>query len=450
MLGASEAASVLGGRREVVEQPVSLQPLELLRQSNVRLQALPLESEASSSSAANETLFRFAVVSDTHFWLPSTARAEWSRQSDALPERDGLLVSDSDAVVQQLLAELAQFAARGGSFALHVGDSVCGGGSFHPPLEEYERGLLSFREQQRATLGSWPFYHVPGNHDLDPVEGGLAKWRRTLGSSGNSSTHAELPPSNTELGYRAVRVAPGWRLLLLDSMDGVDHDKDGHGHIGEAQLAWLALQLEQSAAASEQVILVMHQLLVAPVDGSAQEEDEGEQEDRSYQHYESYQGYGSEQGGVYERSTRPRRPRVQEGGDAQEDEGGQEGGGEREEDEGALPGWLGWRGDFIDNRLEVLALLARHSHVRLSFHGHVHANTLTTRHGVAFVTSAAASEYPMQWREVSVRPCELQIHARSIDAPALREKSRLRDTRAGRNEIKVGTPRANAVSIRTC
>ena len=88
--------------------------------------------------------------------------------------------------------------------------------------------------------------------------------------------------------------------------------------------------------------------------------------------------------------------------------------------------------------------------MRLSFHGHVHANTLTTRHGVAFVTSAAASEYPMQWREVSVRPCELQIHARSIDAPALREKSRLRDTRVGRNEIKAGTPRANAVSIRTC
>ena len=444
MLGASEAASVAAVREVVEQPPVSLQPLELLGQGNVRLQALPRAPEASSSAAnANETLFRFAVVSDTHFWLPSTARAEWSRQSDALPERDGLLVSDSDAVVQQLLAALAQFARRGGSFAVHVGDSVCGGGSFHPPLEEYERGLLSLREQQRAAFGSWPFFHVPGNHDLDPVEGGLAQWRRTLGSSGNSS-------GNTELGYRAVRVAPGWRLLLLDSMDGVAHDKDGHGHIGEAQLAWLAVQLEQSAAASEQVILVMHQLLVAPVDGSAQEEDEGEQEDRSYQHYESYQGYGSEQGGVYVRSTRPRRPRVQEGGDAQEDEGGQEGGGEREEDEGALPGWLGWRGDFIDNRVEVLGLLARHSHVRLSFHGHVHANTLTTRHGVAFVTSAAASEYPMQWREVSVRPCELQIHARSIDAPALREKSRLRDTRGGRNEIKAGTPRANAVSIRTC
>ena len=94
--------------REVVEQPLSLQPLELLGQRNVRLQALPLTPEATSSATnANETLFRFAVVSDTHFWLPSTARAEWSRQSDALPERDGLLVSDSDAVVQQLLTDTA-------------------------------------------------------------------------------------------------------------------------------------------------------------------------------------------------------------------------------------------------------------------------------------------------------------------------------------------------------
>ena len=260
LLGASDAASVAGvSGLSVVEQALSLQPFELLERSDARIQALPLGRD-TSSSAANETLFRFAVISDTHFWLPSTARAQWSRQSDEQPERDGLLVSDSDTIVQQLMVELSQFAASGGSFAVHAGDSVCGGGSFRPPLREYERGLQTFREQQRAAFGSWPVFHVPGNHDLDPIEGGLATWRRTLGSVGNSS--------HTELAYRALRVVPGWRLLLLDSMDGVAHDKDGHGHIGEAQLAWLASQLEQSAAASEQVILVMHQLLVSPVDES--------------------------------------------------------------------------------------------------------------------------------------------------------------------------------------
>ena len=88
--------------------------------------------------------------------------------------------------------------------------------------------------------------------------------------------------------------------------------------------------------------------------------------------------------------------------------------------------------------------------MRLSLHGHVHANTLTTRHGIAFVTNAAAGEYPMQWREVAVSPCELQIRTRSLQAPALLEKSRQRDTRPNRNEIKAGDELANAVSVRTC
>ena len=42
-----------------------------------------------------------------------------------------------------------------------------------------------------------------------------------------------------------MRVAPGWRLLLLDSMDGVARDEDGHGHIGAEQLAWLVAQLDE-------------------------------------------------------------------------------------------------------------------------------------------------------------------------------------------------------------
>ena len=319
--------------RIVPHNALSLQPLEL--QQEPQLQALARRVFAAS----NETTagFRFAVMSDTHFWLPSTSRGDWSRQSDAQPERDGLLVSDSDAVLQQLLAELAQFAASGGLFGVHAGDAVCGGGSFHQPPHEYERALRAILDQQSAILGSWPVFHVPGNHvrrsrlgrvqrpspllltwarprlrvsqDIDPIEGGLSKWRRTLGASGmaNGSSHAAA----VGVGYRAVQPAAGWRLLLLDSMDGVAHDRDGHGHIGEAQLAWLAAQLDESAAASEQVVLVMHQLLVSPV------------------------------------------------------EEGPEG-----EDDAPLPGWLDWRGDFIDNREEVLALLRRHSHVRRSLHAH--------------------------------------------------------------------------------
>ena len=67
--------------------------------------------------------------------------------------------------------------------------------------------------------------------------------------------------------------------------------------------------------------------------------------------------------------------------------------------------------DFIDNREEVLALLARYDHVRLSLHGHVHANSIATRGGVVFVTTASAAEYPMHWREVSVYECEERLVA---------------------------------------
>ena len=40
---------------------------------------------------------------------------------------------------------------------------------------------------------------------------------------------------------------------------------DGHGHIGDAQLAWMESELRASAAAGEQVLLIMHQLLVPPL-----------------------------------------------------------------------------------------------------------------------------------------------------------------------------------------
>ena len=106
--------------------------------------------------------------------------------------------------------------------------------------------------------------------------------------------------------------------------------------------------------------------------------------------------------------------------------------------------------DFIDNREEVLALLARYDHVRLSLHGHVHANSIATRGGVVFVTTASAAEYPMHWREVRVRPCEVELRTHALDLPEVLQKSRERDTRNGRNAAKLGEPLANNLLLRTC
>jgi len=337
-------------------------------------------------------LLRFAVISDTHFWLPTSARLKFGEESIAKPVRDGLLVSDSEQVLRQLFAQLKAFAQAGGDFAIHAGDAVCGGASFHSPQPEFRSSLQSYREQERAALGDWPVYHRPRNPDLDPLDGGSETWHKVFchgapplanstvaGHAGSgpcrSSEDGPLPPN-----YRSLHAGQ-WRILLMDGSDGVKFDTDGHGHVGEEQLAWLRRELDDSLSAKQQVILVLHQLLAMPATDAS---------------------------------------------------------------------WLDEREDFVDNRAEVLALLARYEHVRLSLHGHVHANSLTTQNGIAFVSTAAAGEYPMQWREVSVYRCEVRLITHTLELPELREKSRHRDSRTGRNEIKLGPAIANSISLRTC
>lgn len=102
--------------------------------------------------------------------------------------------------------------------------------------------------------------------------------------------------------------------------------------------------------------------------------------------------------------------------------------------------------------LQVLAILRRFAHVRLSLHGHVHANSLTARAGIAFVSTASADEYPMQWREVIVRQCEIELRMHSLVLPGLLDESARREAGrgAGRNEAKRGGPMDNNVILRTC
>ena len=170
-------------------------------------QAVPTRRHRQRTQRSNDTaLFVFAVMSDTHVWLPSAARDEYQRGSDGASERDGLLVDSSLTLLRQQLQTLQEFAATGGSFAIHCGDAVCGGGSFTKVAGEYESSLEAVVAEQRSALGSWPVFYASGNHDVDPTEGGLAKWRRLLGGSGMGEA-----ASGAAVGYRAVRVAPGWQ-----------------------------------------------------------------------------------------------------------------------------------------------------------------------------------------------------------------------------------------------
>ena len=333
---------------------------------------------SGGSGNASRVLFRFALITDSHLWPATASRRVFSDRSDAASIRDGLLISRSPEVYASLLRELSTFAAAGGSFAVHAGDSVCGGATFGAPTEEYEAQLRALSAAERSALGTWPIHHVAGNHDLHPSDGGLDLWQRVLGNRSGAPRR--------DVAYRALALA-GWRLLLLDSSSDVEFDTDGHGRIGEEQLTWLEGQLELSARLKEQVVLVTHQLLVKPIDRT-----------------------------------------------------------------GHVASWLMLPDDMIENAEDVLTLLRRYSHVKLALHGHVHANSLTVRNGIAFVSTASATEYPMQWREVIVRPCDIELHTRSLHLPELLNRSARREAGRGegRNMAKRGDAIDNHVILQTC
>jgi len=213
-------------------------------------------------------LLRFAVFGDTHYWSKGLTRTAWEKHVASQPVRDGLLVEAVDAVLPRLLQQLSAFAASGGDFAVHAGDAVCGGSSFHQTPAEFTNSLHTYRELELCALGSWPVLHIPGNHDLHPGPRGVgraagtAAWREVMCAN---QTHA-VTSRRCAAGmpnYSSLRL-PGWRILLLDSQDGLLEDSDGHGHIGPVQLSWLRAELEESKQARERVILIMHQLLVEP------------------------------------------------------------------------------------------------------------------------------------------------------------------------------------------
>ena len=350
------------------------------------------------------------LVTDTHFWPASAARSAFTQLTDSASERDGLLVARSPLIVSTLLGELVEFSANGGAAAIHVGDAGCGGGGFHQPPVEHASSLMALRTLEAAALPTGFLHHIPGNHDLAPTPtGGLDAWQHALGPQPPGA--AFLAGAPTRLAYRKLHLdghpaSASWRVLLLDSTDGVATDADGHGAIGAAQLAWLEESLQAAERQRLSVVLCMHQLLVDP--SSAAEMDDEERRRR--------RGKGSIGSGV--------------GGSAW-----------LHPVANSAPSWIA-EGDMVKNRAEVLRVLGRYSRVvRLSLHGHVHANTVTRWRGIPFVTLSSTTEWPLQWHSLQLEACgafTLQQHDLNL-ADAVREESRARDTRPGRNRIKLGS-----------
>jgi 3',5'-cyclic AMP phosphodiesterase CpdA len=314
--------------------------------------------------------------------------------SDAASERDGLLIARSTSVLLRLLDDLAAFARGGGDGAIHLGDAVCGGGGFNQSADVYTSSLRWLRAMETRAAGNWPIHHVPGNHDLSPAGGGLRAWETTMAATcirDSSSPEESIATCDVDGGSQpGADASPIYRSLLTSH-------QDGHGHIGRAQLDWLTAELEAAQHGGQKVVLLMHQLLMDPTGPAAMLRNSARRG---------------------KRTPNVLAPEV--------------------EVEEAGSNWIGF-GDMIDNRKEVLALITRFPGVvRLSLHGHVHANTLVHAYGVAFATLSSTSEYPMQWHELQLDACEARLLQRPLDLAEERRLSALRDTRPGHNRVKLG------------
>jgi hypothetical protein len=73
-----------------------------------RREAFVYAADNRTRPAAEAPLFRFALVGDTHYWMPTDRRAAFLRVADGRASRDGLLVGDSPAVLQVVLGQLTR------------------------------------------------------------------------------------------------------------------------------------------------------------------------------------------------------------------------------------------------------------------------------------------------------------------------------------------------------
>ena len=140
-------------------------------------------------AAVNDTagvLFRFALLSDTHYWQPTAARAKWAQTADARAARDGLLVADSPTTSEAALRQLGAFAAGGGAFAVHLGDTMCGGSNFGQPRDECA---------PRAIRRAIPDCSVQFSDRLFTTSPGT--WRRCGTCSQRNARHSAHGPSTT-------------------------------------------------------------------------------------------------------------------------------------------------------------------------------------------------------------------------------------------------------------
>ena len=174
------------------------------------------------------TPFKFAFITDTHFYLNATRNFASGLQQQ----------KKSLQLYEKMVEQLNVFDP---AFVIHGGDIVCGGKSFDMSAEEYEATLDS--AQQLGQRINAPCYYIPGNHDLHPETGAKDSYLARFGINGMGST---------------CFVHENIRFILLDSQE-VPEDLT-HGYISTNQLAWAERELKRAQDYDQEVFIFSHQL----------------------------------------------------------------------------------------------------------------------------------------------------------------------------------------------
>lgn len=218
-------------------------------------------SSSSSSKKHEQPLFTLGVIADIQYadMADTGVEGRVQRFREAPPKLEAAVAE---------LSGLAQAGALQG--VLTLGDITNGNredAARNPSDLETVAAILD-----RLPAGL-PVYHVLGNHCLDlPRADVLARLRFPAGADGRASS------------YYSARLAPGWRLVALDTTELSGHTQAGpeaaaesaayaaahplsaeepqmspwNGGIGRAQAAWLAGELRAASAAGDRVIVMAH------------------------------------------------------------------------------------------------------------------------------------------------------------------------------------------------
>jgi len=214
-------------------------------------------------SSSSQPLFSVGVIADI----------QYADMADSGVEGRTQRFREAPGKLAEAIAELSSLAAGGKLQAVLTLGDITNGNREDPARNPADlETVASILDRLPHTL---PVHHILGNHCLElPRADVLGRLRFPEGGGGNGARSS----------YYSAILAPGWRLIALDTTDMSGHTQAGegavaesaayaaahplspaepqmsawNGGVGRTQAAWLAGELAGAAGAGEKVVVAGH------------------------------------------------------------------------------------------------------------------------------------------------------------------------------------------------